>query len=465
MALGGKKKVVSMVYYDLMGIQSDATPEEIKKAYRRKALQLHPDKRGNTPESQEEFTRMKQAYDVLSDPQKREIYDQVGEDGIKLMEDYGSMSPEEMSILLFRSMGAFGVKGKFVLILLVSLLFGFFLLIPIFWCLRADATISWNWAVVCIPLWIVDGIYYCCLGFMYTSSSADADAGDKAQKKPAVYKLYAFLKALLLLLLQIFLALKLNGDIHWTLIQVLVPLFVYEGLTFLERLAGGVLGYSMLTKKSEGAGVTQTEDIEKQRVALIVAVGKALMLNLALIAQAALLGLKVDNKLGDTSWWLVFTPVWLYAAFFMSFPVRKYIRAKTKTKKAKSSSPREQQTHDAFTRESVTEEHEDEAVSKFPLLDALCTILVICALMSPFFILSARLETGSFSSIYILLPWLILVGLVFCFICCAISCIGFHDPEQTEVSEETVAESARNDSTTVEEGAAARTDYISVDMD
>ena len=75
MAVGSSKKVASMVYYDLMGIEADATPEQIKKAYRRKALQLHPDKRGNTPESQEEFTRMKQAYDVLSDLQKREVYD------------------------------------------------------------------------------------------------------------------------------------------------------------------------------------------------------------------------------------------------------------------------------------------------------------------------------------------------------------------------------------------------------
>lgn len=54
---GGKKKVASMVYYDLMGIEADATPEQIKKAYRRKALQLHPDKRGNTPESQEEVRK------------------------------------------------------------------------------------------------------------------------------------------------------------------------------------------------------------------------------------------------------------------------------------------------------------------------------------------------------------------------------------------------------------------------
>ncbi|POM81765.1 DnaJ like subfamily A member 2 [Phytophthora palmivora] len=457
------KKVASMVYYDLMGIEADATPEQIKKAYRRKALQLHPDKRGNTPESQEEFTRMKQAYDVLSDPQKREVYDQVGEDGIKLMEDYGNMNPEEMSILLFRSMGAFGAKGKCVLILLVSLLFAFFLLIPIFWCLRADSTISWNWAVVCIPLWIVDAIYYCCLGCMYASSGAAMDPEEKTNEKPPLYKLYAFLKALLLLVLQIFLALKLNGDLNWTLIEVLIPYFVHDGLNLLEGLATGVLGYNMLTKNSEGAGVTHTEDIKKQRAALVVAVVRKLILNLARIAQGVLLGLKVDDNLGDASWWLVFIPVWLYVTFFVSFPIRKYFRAKAKAKEPKSNSPTQQQTHDAYTRESVTEE-DDEAVSKFPLLDALCTILVIGALMSPFFILSARLQDGSFSSIYVLLPWLIVVGLVFCFICCAISCVSFHDPEEGGAPEQPPAENVRN-TPSAEEGATARTDYVSVDMD
>ncbi|TYZ68613.1 hypothetical protein PybrP1_004424 [[Pythium] brassicae (nom. inval.)] len=72
MAVGGKRKVKSTLYYELLGIDTDATPELIKKAYRKKALQLHPDKRGNTKEAQDEFTRMKQAYDVLSDPQKKE---------------------------------------------------------------------------------------------------------------------------------------------------------------------------------------------------------------------------------------------------------------------------------------------------------------------------------------------------------------------------------------------------------
>ncbi|CAH0478633.1 unnamed protein product [Peronospora belbahrii] len=430
-----------MVCYDLMGIKPDATPEEIKKAYRRKALQLHPDKRGNTIESQEEFTRMKQAYDVLSDPQKREIYDQVGEDGIKLMEDYGNMSPEQMSILLFRSMGALGIKGKCVLIFLVTLLFVFFLLIPIFWCLRADSTISWNWAVVCIPLWIVDTIYYCCLGCTYASSNAEADQEEKTYKNPVLYKLYAFLKALLLLVLQIFLALKLNRDVQWTLMEVLIPYFVYEGLNLLEGLAGGVLGYNMLTKNSEGAGVTHTEDIKKQRFALVVAVAKRMISTFARIAQAVLLGLKVDGNLGGTSWWLVFIPVWLYVAFFISFPVGKYFRAKTKAKESESTPPKDQCTHDDYTRESVTE---DDVVSNFSLFDALCTIVVICALMSPFFILSARLQVGSFSSIYVLLPWLIVVGLALCFVCCAISCVSFHGSENGGPPEQASTENVGN---------------------
>jgi curved DNA-binding protein CbpA len=130
MAPSGKKKVKSMAYYDLLGVEADATPEQLKKAYRKKALQLHPDKRGNTPEAQEEFTRMKSAYDVLNDPQKREVYDQAGEDGVKLMENYASMGSEELLAAFFASLGAIGSQGKCLLMLGISLLFGFFLIIP-----------------------------------------------------------------------------------------------------------------------------------------------------------------------------------------------------------------------------------------------------------------------------------------------------------------------------------------------
>lgn len=67
-------------YYKILGIQSGANEEEIKKAYRRMALRFHPDK-NKDPNAEEKFKEIAEAYEVLSDPKKRVIYDQYGEDG------------------------------------------------------------------------------------------------------------------------------------------------------------------------------------------------------------------------------------------------------------------------------------------------------------------------------------------------------------------------------------------------
>ncbi|XP_072104294.1 dnaJ homolog subfamily B member 1-like isoform X2 [Mobula birostris] len=69
-------------YYKVLGIQKGAADDEIKKAYRKMALKYHPDK-NKSPDAEDKFKEIAEAYDVLSDPKKREIYDQFGEEGLK----------------------------------------------------------------------------------------------------------------------------------------------------------------------------------------------------------------------------------------------------------------------------------------------------------------------------------------------------------------------------------------------
>ncbi|KAJ6835513.1 dnaJ protein-like protein 2-like [Iris pallida] len=73
------RKSDSTKYYEILGVSKSASPDELKKAYRVAALKNHPDKGGDP----EKFKELSQAYDVLNDPEKREIYDQYGEDGLK----------------------------------------------------------------------------------------------------------------------------------------------------------------------------------------------------------------------------------------------------------------------------------------------------------------------------------------------------------------------------------------------
>lgn len=69
-------------YYEVLGVARGASPEEIKKAFRKRAKELHPDTNAS-PEAESQFKELGEAYDVLSDANKRQVYDNYGHDGLK----------------------------------------------------------------------------------------------------------------------------------------------------------------------------------------------------------------------------------------------------------------------------------------------------------------------------------------------------------------------------------------------
>jgi molecular chaperone DnaJ len=103
-------------FYATLGVSKGASPEEIKKAYRKKALECHPDRNPNDPKAEATFKRVSEAYEVLSDESKQRVYDQYGDEGLRGAGmggaggfPGGGFSSMEEALRTF--MGAFGGKG------------------------------------------------------------------------------------------------------------------------------------------------------------------------------------------------------------------------------------------------------------------------------------------------------------------------------------------------------------------
>ncbi|CAN4101908.1 unnamed protein product [Withania somnifera] len=75
--------IASKSYYDILQVPKGASDEQIKRAYRKLALKYHPDKNQGNEEANKKFAEISNAYEVLSDGEKRKIYDRYGEDGVK----------------------------------------------------------------------------------------------------------------------------------------------------------------------------------------------------------------------------------------------------------------------------------------------------------------------------------------------------------------------------------------------
>ena len=92
--MGGRSKgpVDNKEYYELLGVERDVDAAKLKKVYRKLAVKHHPDK-GGDPDL---FKRINQAYDVISDPKKRKLYDQGGKEAVEQGGDGGGRNADDI---------------------------------------------------------------------------------------------------------------------------------------------------------------------------------------------------------------------------------------------------------------------------------------------------------------------------------------------------------------------------------
>lgn len=457
-------------FYEVLGIERDASPDEIKRAYKRQSLQMHPDKlaqRGQqvTEDDQARFQRMKEAYETLSDPHKKETYDAIGEKGMNWLEEPFSLDPQEMARNFANSSTLDRSKIFAIFVCIAAAVF----MLPIFICLQVDGKLgSTKWVSVLTPLWIWDAfiLLYHARVILLGSINKPENIPDSewVDPLPMSKRVLSLVRFSLVILFEVFAAMKLDDtiDLKWS--KIFVPIYLWEASTLYKKLPIARMRIVTVEDLETALGKPYTEftDAEKELISKRYSVVpsldspefeaahkfksrarqdviKVMFRGIFLVV----LIIQLDSQ-ADWNWWFIFTPFWLMSfciccGSYQSFAEAQGALAEKDPELFSSGTvgEDENQNYGAMGTSNISQEEKEELKAQllqagYRMITSCCSqafvLIIVCLFVG-------KLQGAGYSSILIISPLLFIAISILLCLGCTIFCI-------TDVSAEEVANTA-----------------------
>jgi len=445
-------------FYDLLGIDRDATQDEIKRAYKRQSLLMHPDKlaqkgRTVTETDQARFTRMKEAYEVLTDPHKRETYDTIGERGMKWIEEPFSIDPQEMAHNFSTSSTLDRSKIFAIFVAIAVTIF----ILPILVCLQVDVKFGPDakWIGLLTPLWIFNVLlllYHVRFLIMGPIPKPDhIPAEEWVDPLPMPKRLFSFLRFLLLLIFEILAALRLDDTIGLKWSIIFIPIFVLEFTLLYKVLPTArqeIVTFEELTSRYDKPFTEFTETEKEVIMAKYVVVPSRNSPEYGTAEQKksysqeqisrivfrfmffSFLLIQLDTN-ADWNWWFVFSPFWLLSLSACCYNLQSLKEAQLvamQYEKMESGSNANIAPHygameeGGIDHEKLSDAEREELDARVSyagsrLMHSCCSQVVFLSLLS---MITSKAQGAGYASLWIISPFLIISVFFLCCLGCAI---------------------------------------------
>jgi hypothetical protein len=384
---------------------------------------------------------MKEAYEVLNDPHKRQTYDALGSKAMKWVDEPFSADPQELAHNFAKS----SVLDRSKIFAIFVVLAIAILILPLLICLRVDGHLGdAYWLATLTPLWIWDGLlifYHCRVIAMGPIPRPEHIPEDEwVDPLPMTKRYFSMLRFTLIVLFEILVALRLDNFFHAPWFVIFAPLYIWEATTLYKKLPLARMRIVTVEDLEAALGkpfseFTQSEkDLIGKRYSVVSSVNgpdfeAAQKLKVRArydIAKSSfrivfclILIVQLDGG-NDWNWWVVFTPFWLmvlavcYSQYSSFLEVQRLAKEKDPTIFGGVTYGSTDPQPSGLSDQEREELRAQVAANSSKLCSKCCSQGFLLILLCLFV---AKLQGAGFSALWIISPFLTLASLVLC-------CIG-----------------------------------------